>query len=407
MRRRPRLPRRPVPCIVWMMFSMLLRSPEPDPSAGAPPQSDHTHCDHATHGSAARGRGSSTLNPGNRFEDVRLHILGEYRDEQLREHPDGIQVRTMPYRDDSRTIINKVADSPDISFDWTVNPYRGCEHGCIYCYARPGHEYLGMSCGLDFETRIMVKTGAPELLSKELASPKWHGEPIVMSGVTDPYQPLEKRLLITRRCLEIMADCRQPVSIVTKSHLITRDLDVLRQLARYNCISVAISVTTLERELAMRMEPRASTPRDRLRAIRELTDAKIPVMAMTAPIIPGLNDRELPALLKAAAEHGAITAGWVMLRLPWQIKDLFLDWLHRHYPDRAKRVENFIRGMRGGELYNAAYGTRMRGEGKHAELIKRIFHTYRRRYRLDRPMPRLSSAAFRRPNTQGQMSLFE
>jgi DNA repair photolyase len=402
------LPRTAIRANVRVVFSYPRHSPDPDPAAGdCAPLQDHTHRDHTAHGVAARGRGSAMLNPGNRFEDVRLHILGEYRDEQLREHPSGVQVKTIAYRDETRTIINKVSDSPDIGFDWTINPYRGCEHGCIYCYARPGHEYLGMSCGLDFESRIMVKTSAPDLLRRELASPKWRGEVIVMCGVTDCYQPLEKKLLITRGCLEVMAECCQPVSIVTKNHLITRDIDVLRKLAQHNCVSVGISVTTLDRELAMKMEPRASTPHDRLRAMRELTDAGIPVIAMTAPIIPGLNDRELPALLKAAAENGAISASWVMLRLPWQIKDLFLEWLQRHYPDRARKVESFIRQMRGGELYDARFGTRMRGEGEHAELIKRMFKTYRKRYGLDRAMPKLSSSAFRRPILDGQLELFK
>jgi DNA repair photolyase len=370
-------------------------------------QHDHTIRDQTAHGAAARGRGSSTLNPGNRFEDVRLHVLGEYLDEQMREHPSGVQVKTTAYRDDTRTIINQVGDSPDIPFEWTINPYRGCEHGCIYCYARPTHEYLGMSCGLDFESKIMAKISAPDLLQRELASRKWKGDPIVMSGVTDSYQPLEKKLRITRGCLEVMVECRQPVSIITKNHLVIRDLDLLTELAKHNCISVAISVTTLERDLAMKMEPRASTPRDRLRAIRELHDAGIPVMAMTAPIIPGLNDRELPSLLKAVAEHGAMAAGWTMMRLPWQIKDLFLDWLQRHYPDRAKKVESFIRQMRGGELNDPRFGTRMRGEGEHAELIGRMFRTYRRRHGLDRPFPKLSSSAFRRPKLDGQMGLFD
>ena len=336
------------------------------------------------HSGPIRGRGAG-LNPGNRFENIRLHVLGDYLDEVIAENPDGTRVATRIYRDASRTIINKVADSPDIPFNWTINPYRGCEHGCIYCYARPGHEYLGLSCGVDFETKVFAKLDAPDLLRKELSRPNWTGESIVMSGVTDPYQPVEARLRLTRRILEVMHEFGQPVGLITKNHLITRDIDLLADMARHNAASAAISITSLDNRLAAKMEPRASSPRARLAAIRELSQAGVPVAVMTAPIIPGLNDHEIPAILKAAAEAGATSAGYVLLRLPHQIKDLFLDWLARHFPDRAGRVESAIRAARGGALYDARFYARQRGAGPLAEQIAAAFRLFARRYSLDAP----------------------
>jgi DNA repair photolyase len=353
--------------------------------------------DFSAKGVPARGRGASTLNPGNRFESFRLHVLGEHIDEQRSQHPNGIQIQTQALCDSSRTIINQVVDSPDIPFQWSINPYRGCEHGCIYCYARPTHETLGFSSGLDFESKIMVKENAAELLREELSSPKWQGEPITMSGVTDCYQPLEAKLKITRSILEIFAQCNQPVCIITKNHLVTRDIDLISRLANVNAAMVAVSVTTLDQELAMTMEPRASSPRDRLRALRELTNAGIPTMVMTAPIIPGLNDREIPALLEAAAEAGAVSAGWTMLRLPYQIKTLFLDWLMRNFPEKAARIEHLIREMRSGNLSDPRFGSRMRGEGEQAKVIGKMHKLYRKRFGLDKPIKELSSAGFRPP----------
>lgn len=353
-----------------------------------------------------RGRGSG-LNPGNRFEDVRLHVLGEHLDASRAESPQGVQARTQVLADDSRTIINPV-DSPDLGMKWTVNPYRGCEHGCVYCYARPGHEYLGMSCGLDFETRILAKRDAPELLRTALRSHRWQGEPIMMSGVTDPYQPVERELEITRGCLKVMAAHRQPVAVITKNRLILRDLDLLGELASHGAAGAAVSLTTLDNALAARMEPRASSPAARLEAIRGLASAGVPVTVMTAPIIPGINDHEIPALLEAAAEAGATGAGWVMLRLPHQIKALFAEWLERHFPDRAAKVESLIRQMRGGELYKAEFFERQRGVGPRAEQIAATHKVFAARYGLDRPRTPLNSAAFRReaPGERGQMSLF-
>ncbi|MFN0010213.1 MAG: PA0069 family radical SAM protein [Phycisphaerales bacterium] len=360
---------------------------------------DFDHVDALTNG-PVRGRGSN-LNPGNRFEDVRLHVLGEHLDEQLRDHPSGVQVRTQVFTDDTQSVVNKV-ESPDIPFNWSLNPYRGCEHGCIYCYARPGHEYLALSSGLDFETKIIAKPRAPELLRQFIAQPAWNGEPIVLSGVTDPYQPVERELRITRRCLEVCAGARQPISLITKNHLITRDLDVLGEMASWRGVRVAVSLTTLDAALAAKMEPRASVPRERLAAIRELVAAGVPVAVMTAPIIPAINDRELPALLEAAAEAGAQSAGMVLLKLPHQIKALFLEWLQRHFPDRAAHVESLIRQCRGGELYDAAFFNRQRGTGPLAATIRDTFSMFAKRHDLTRRLPALNSAAFVRP---GQLAL--
>lgn len=354
---------------------------------------------------AIRGRGAG-INPTNRFETIHLEVLGEHRDTLREEHPDGVHLRREVIHDASRTIINHV-DSPDIGFKWTVNPYRGCEHGCIYCYARPGHEYLGLSCGLDFETKIHAKVDAPELLRSALMKESWAGETIVMSGVTDPYQPLERELEITRRCLEVMAEFRQPVALITKNRLITRDVDVLARLAGHRCASAAVSLTTLDNKLASIMEPRASSPGDRLAAIRELSAAGVPVTVMTGPIIPRINDHEIPALLTAAAEAGASSGGYTFIRLPYQIKDLFLEWLSRHFPDRAAHVQSLVRQSRGGSLYDAAWFQRHRGQGEIAAQIGTTFKLFAARTGLDRPRGGLSRDAFRRPPRDAkQGSLF-
>ncbi len=355
-----------------------------------------------------RGRGAA-LNPGNRFVGDpkrgivrRLHVLGEHLDDLHRARQEegaahhGCQVETEVRPDATRRILNHV-NSPDISFSWSVNPYRGCEHGCVYCYARPDHERLGYSSGLDFETKLVAKVDAPRLLRRELAHPKWKGETIVFSGVTDCYQPIEREYRITRGCLEVIADCRQPVGIITKNSLVLRDLDLLRELARHHAVRVGLSVTTLDNRLAAKMEPRASSPAERLETLAALRDAGIQTFAMIAPVIPGLNDREIPALLKAVAEAGASTAGYILLRLPHQIKALFLDWLARHYADRAAHVESLLREVRGGELYDPAFGVRQRGQGPIAAQINNLFETFSRRYGVDRSLEPLSSRAFRRP----------
>ncbi|GJM19245.1 MAG: radical SAM protein [Phycisphaeraceae bacterium] len=362
------------------------------------------HDDHLTSGSL-RGRGAQ-LNPPNRFEPVRLSIDGDYMDSVHAEHPEGVQARTQVFQDFAKTILNRV-DTPDVPMVWTVNPYRGCEHGCIYCYARPTHETFGLSCGVDFETKVFAKLEAPELLRRELNRRSWWGEPIAMSGITDPYQPVERELEVTRGCLRVMADARQPVGIITKNRMVTRDIDLLAHLAGYDAASVAISLTTLDPVLSQKMEPRASSPGARLRAMRELTDAGIPVAVMTAPIIPGLNDREIPALLEAAADAGATRAGMVVMRLPWQVKDLFVEWLHREFPDRAKAIVARIREVRGGHLTDPRFGTRMTGEGERAEQIRQIHTVFCRRYGLNvGERTPLSSAHFRRPELGGQARLF-
>jgi DNA repair photolyase len=349
-----------------------------------------------------RGRGAG-LNPGNRFETVRLHVLGDHLDDVASESGSGVQVLTQIRADDTRSIINHV-DSPDLGMSWTLNPYRGCEHGCIYCYARPTHEYLGFSCGLDFETRIVAKHDAAALLRKAILAPKWSGEPIMLSGVTDPYQPVESKLRITRACLEVCLELRQPVRLITKNRLILRDLDVLEELHKHNLVHAALSITSVDNGLASVMEPRASSPASRLEAVRRISALGIPVSVMMAPIIPGLNDHEIPAVLKAAAEAGARRAGFVLLRLPYQIKDLFLDWLRRHFPDRAGKVESQIRESRDGELYDSRFFTRQRGVGARADQIGQAFRMFQRRYGLDQEIPSLANRQAS-ANT-GQLPLF-
>jgi DNA repair photolyase len=344
-----------------------------------------------------RGRGASH-NPANRFEPLEL-----VRDGWL--DPDDPGPRTELLRDYSRSIIS-CNDSPDVGFDMSVNPYRGCEHGCIYCYARPNHEYLGFSAGLDFETKILVKEDAPELLRAELSSPRWKPQTILLSGVTDPYQPAERRLRITRRCLEVLAESRNPVAISTKSYLVTRDIDLLSELARHGSVGVSLSITTLDERLAQVSEPRASSPARRLQAIARLAEAGVPAGVNVAPVIPGLTDHELPRILEAAADAGATFAGYIMLRLPHGVAPLFERWLDRHLPERKEKVLNRLREMRGGRLYDSRYGTRGRGEGRYAEHITRLFQVACRKARFDRRPPPLSAAAFRRPARGGQLQLF-
>jgi len=355
-------------------------------------------------------RRGAALNPGNRFENVRLHVLGEELDRQWieRENADGTphRVERQVFLDRTQQIINKVAPTSDVPFDWTVNPYRGCEHGCIYCFARPYHEFLGFSCGLDFETKLMAKPDAAKLLRQELASPKWKPEPIVMSASTDIYQPIEHKMRIARQCLEVFAECGHPVSTMTKSALVLRDIDLWSRLAEMNAGRVTITLVTLDAELAQKLEPRASAPVGRLRAIRELTAAGVPVSVNVAPIIPGLTDTEVPRILQAIAEAGAKRAAWALLRLPYQVKDLFLEWLQRSvHPDRARKVESFIRQARGGKLYNAATN-RHRGEGAYVQNIAQTFDIFTRKYGLNRDIRPLSTAHFRRPELDGQMGLF-
>ncbi|MGH7213570.1 MAG: PA0069 family radical SAM protein [Tepidisphaeraceae bacterium] len=372
-------------------------------------EEDFTYRDALPDGVAHR-RGAG-INPGNRFETVRLHVLGEEIDRQWveRQDPDAPRVTRVErhvFADHTQTIINRVSRMSDVPFDWTLNPYRGCEHGCIYCFARPYHEYLGFSCGLDFETKLVAKPDAPELLKRELASPRWMPEPIVMSASTDIYQPIEHQMRIARGCLEVLADCGQPVTTMTKSALVLRDTDLWQRLADLNAGRVTVTLVTLDADLAQKLEPRASSPAGRLRVIRELTHAGVPVSVNIAPIIPGLTDTELPRILEAIAEAGALRAAWALLRLPYQVKDLFLDWLKRSvHPDRARKVESLIRQSRGGKLYDAARD-RHRGRGPMVEQLAQTFDVYTRRYGLNRDIRPLSTAHFRRPDAGGQMRLF-
>ncbi|HEY5598749.1 MAG TPA: PA0069 family radical SAM protein [Kiloniellales bacterium] len=309
--------------------------------------------------------------------------------------------------DASRTAIARNT-SPDIPFDRSINPYRGCEHGCVYCFARPTHAWLGLSPGLDFETKLFAKPEAPRLLEVELAKPSYRPATIALGTNTDPYQPIERRLQITRGILEVLLRARHPVVIVTKSHLVLRDLDVLSALAAARLVRVMVSVTTLDPLLARRMEPRAPTPARRVETLRALAGAGVPAGVMAAPMIPGLNDGELEGILEASAQAGAEMAGYVLLRLPLEIKHLFLEWLEAHYPARKARVVGLLREARGGKLYDSAWGTRMKGRGVHAELLARRFDLACKRLGLDRGTERwdLDSGAFRRPRWAGeQLSL--
>jgi DNA repair photolyase len=336
-----------------------------------------------------RGRGAAN-NPANRFETLHLE-----RDQDWDPSEDP-GLATQFYHDATSTILN-YNDSPDVGFSVSINPYRGCEHGCIYCFARPTHEYLGFSAGLDFETKIMVKEKASELLRRELASPKWKPQVIAMSGVTDCYQPIERKLKLTRSCLEVLAEFRNPVAIITKSHLITRDIDVLSDLTKHHGAAAFISVTTLDSNLASKLEPRASLPGHRLAAIEALSAAGIPVGVLVAPVIPALTDHEMPNILAAAAKAGARCAGYVSLRLPFGLGSLFEQWLIRHFPDRKEKVLNRVRAMRGGRLNDPRFGTRMRGEGLFADQMEALFEVARRKAGIADQRPELSAAAFRVP----------
>src|SRR5436305_1331488 len=348
------------------------------------------------HPRAYHARGAS-INPASRFEA--LHIEEEPVDNI---DEDSRPIKTLFFRDSSQTIIAR-NNSPDVGFETSVNPYRGCEHGCIYCYARPTHEYLGFSAGLDFESKIMVKTSGPELLRAELESTHWTPQVLVMSGVTDPYQPVEKKLRITRGCLEVLAKFRNPVAIITKNRLVTRDIDLLRELAGCNAVAVNISVTSLDPKLQRVLEPRTSSPEARLDTIRQLRATGIPAGVMVAPIIPGLTDHDVPKILEACAEAGAQFAGYTIVRLPWAVAPLFEHWLDEHFPDRKEKVLGRIRHLRGNRLNNSQWRTRMTGEGIFAEQIASLFEVGCRRAGIG-ARPRLSTAAFRR--MREQLTLF-
>jgi len=353
---------------------------------------------------AAIGRGTE-LATANRFE--RVHVEDDW--EQLEGDEDLGEARRVPtvfFADETRRLIAQ-NDSPDVFFRYSINPYRGCEHGCAYCYARPGHEMLGMNAGLDFETRILVKHQAPDLLRAELAAESWQGEFIAMSGVTDCYQPAERRYRLTRGCIEVLSEAQQAFGIITKNALVACDIDLLAPLAANNLLHVNLSITTLDAELARKLEPRTATPAARLRAIRALTDAGVPVGVMTSPIIPGLNDQEIPAILAAAKEAGARTAGYILLRLPYAVRPIFEHWVTTHLPEKADRILSLIRETRDGKLNETAWGLRMRGQGNYAEGIERTFKIFRKKLGLDGGFPQLDLTRFIPPRpVSGQLRLF-
>ncbi len=347
------------------------------------------------------GRGAS-WSPGNRFEKLHVDLTDVDVIDADPDEDERPRRATQYFRDASKSIITR-NNSPDVGFETSLNPYRGCEHGCIYCYARPTHEYLGFSAGLDFESKIMVKTDAAKLLRAELESPKWKPQTLVMSGVTDPYQPVEKKLQITRSCLKVLAQFRNPVAIITKNRLVARDIDLLRELAWHHTAAVNISVTSLDPKLQRVLEPRTSSPEARLDAIRQLRAAGVPIGVMVAPIIPGLTDHEVPRILEAAAKAGAQFAGYTIVRLPWAVAPLFEHWLDEHFPDRKEKVLERIRDIRGGKKLNETrWGKRMKGEGIFADQIRSMFEIGCRRVGFgDRP--RLSVSAFVRRTEQLQL----
>jgi DNA repair photolyase len=344
-----------------------------------------------------RGAG---INPPNRF----LATHREHDPESDLDPAEDSSPSTEFIPDKSQTALTH-NDSPDVGFTWSLNPYRGCEHGCAYCYARPTHEYLGLNAGLDFESKIVVKHDAPELLRRELSKPSWKPTTINLSGVTDCYQPVERKLRLTRRCLEVLAEFRNPVIMVTKNGLVARDADVLAELAKYRATAVCISVTTLDPELRRKLEPRASPPAARLRAMKALADAGVPVGVLMGPVIPAINDHEMPSIIAAAAQHGASFASYVFLRLPMAVGPIFDDWLSRHYPDRRDKVLNQVREFREGKTNDSRFGHRMRGTGPAADRLSQLFHVSCRKHGIGDDWPEPSIESFRRVE-RGQMELF-
>lgn len=351
-----------------------------------------------------RGAGSQPANPY-------LHVLEEIDLEHVagdEEYLAGLErPRTTYLVDTSQSIVSE-NDSPDVGFRYSVNPYRGCSHGCSYCYARPSHEYLGMSAGIDFETKVLVKLRAAELFRDWLARPKWQPEPIAFSGVTDCYQPAEKEFRLTRACLEVALEARQPMTLITKNAIVTRDLDLLSEMAARNLVRVALSVTSMRQELTRIMEPRTSAPQARIAAIKTLNDAGVPTFLMTAPIIPGLNDSEIPAILQAGSEAGAEGASYVLLRLPTTVREVFFEWLERQLPDEAEKVKNRVRSTREGRDNSAEFGKRMRGTGLIADQIAQTFKVFAAKYGLDNSkLTPLDCSQFRPPKSaSGQLTLF-
>jgi DNA repair photolyase len=359
--------------------------------------------DNAVTARPKKGRGA-VGNPKPRFDAEERYAVD---DGWGSSDPDDLPpLRTSVSADSSRKIIAR-NDSPDLPFDRSINPYRGCEHGCVYCFARPTHAYLGLSPGLDFETKLVAKHQAADLLRAELAKPSYRPAAIALGTNTDPYQPIEKGLKITRQILEVLAETRHPLGIVTKSHLVTRDIDILAPMAREGLVRVFLSVTTLDNDLSRRMEPRASSPARRLDAIRQLQGAGIPCGVLAAPMIPSLNDHELENILEAAASEGARWAGYILLRLPLEIKELFNDWLDVHAPDRKNRILKILRESRGGKLYDSKWGQRMTGKGVFADLLARRFERATKRLGLNQSEPEVDCSKFQPPaRDPRQFSLF-
>ncbi len=348
-----------------------------------------------------RGR-ATAINPAGRFETSSRHLFDDGW-QTLDELP---PFKTQVTAESPRTIVTR-NDSPDLPFDRSINPYRGCEHGCVYCFARPTHSYMGLSAGLDFESKLFAKPNAAKLLRKELAAPDYKVKSMAMGTNTDPYQPIEKQWRITRDILEVLEETNHPVGIVTKSALVTRDIDILSRMAAKGLARVAISITSLDRKLSRAMEPRAATPALRLDTLRQLSDAGIPTSVMVAPIIPALTDHELERILDAAKANGALDASYILLRLPHEVSGLFKEWLLRHYPDRYTHVLSLMRSMRGGKDYQAEWGTRMRGVGPYAWQIQRRFDLATSKIGLQAMRMSLRSDLFTPPTTQGaQLSLF-
>jgi DNA repair photolyase len=344
------------------------------------------------------------VNPPSRFE--RIHIEEELEQIQDDDRFEPRTVSTEFFPDESKTVITE-NDSPDVPFRFSVNPYRGCEHGCAYCYARPYHEMLGMNAGLDFETKILVKFDAARLLRRELCDPSWEGEAIAMSGVTDCYQPCERKLRITRGLLEVMLEAGQATAITTKNSLVLRDLDLLTPMATIQLVHVNISIATLDADLSRRLEPRTATPQARLRAVGQLNESGIPVRVLVAPIIPGLTDHQVPSVMKAAKEAGAIEASYELLRLPHSVAPVFLNWLDENYPHTRTKTESLIRVTREGRLNDSEFGQRMIGSGAYAESICSTVVAFAGKYGLDRPLPPLNTSRFQPPRSEnGQMRLF-
>ena len=348
-----------------------------------------------------KGRGA-TLQIEGRFENVARERVDDGWGGAEEELP---PFKTTVTVEHAKSVIQR-HDSPDLPFDYSLNAYRGCEHGCIYCYARPSHGYMNLSPGLDFESKLFAKPDAAKLLRAELAKPGYQCSPIALGANTDPYQPIEREWQITRQILEVLVSCKHPVSIITKSALVERDFDLLAQLARDNLVKVFVSITTLDAELARKMEPRATSPRRRLQAVRTLNEAGVPCGVMVAPVIPFLTDSELENVLQAAQEHGARSAGYTLLRLPYEVKDLFKDWLTTHYPLKTEHVMSRMREMRNGKENDANFGSRFSGQGLFAEFLAKRFKLACERLGLNREPVPLDTAKFIKPNLGGQGSLF-